>query len=131
MTTNTIEPITAQHNTTTQGKPALEMFELESRKGVTRELTSTPTAAASTKKGSGSKSKQQQATASGGSGPASPATEGRAADFVEALAYSREHYVVMLGDMVDKPTDPKEVAKVGRWVGIHACCFFRAVDWVG
>lgn len=108
------------------------MFERESRKGVTRELTPTPTAAASTKKGSGSKNKQQQATASGGSGPASPATEGRAADFVEALAYSREHYVVMLGDMVDKPTDPKEVAKVGRGVGIHACGgFFRAVDWVG
>lgn len=98
------------------------MFERESRKGVvTRDSPAAPApvAAAAAAKAKGAKGGKKQATASGSS-PASPA-EGRAADFVEALAYSREHYVVMLGEMVDKPKEPKEVAKVGgrgieRWI---------------
>lgn len=91
------------------------MFERESRKGVTRDSPAAPApaAAAAAAKAKGAKGGKKQATASGSS-PASPA-EGRAADFVEALAYSREHYVVMLGEMVDKPKDPKEVAKVWTW----------------
>lgn len=85
------------------------MFERESRKGVTRD-SAVASAAAAVAKAKGAEGGKKQATASGSS-PASPA-EGMAADFVEALAYSREHYVVMLGEMVDKPKDPEEVAKV-------------------
>ena len=127
-------------------KAALEMFETESRKGVTREpLAGTQVAYAAAeaaaeaaggkKNGSGNKGKKPVATGKGdattspsSNGGASSSAGVRAADFVEALAYSREHFVVMLGNMVDKPTEAAEVDKINQLGAYYKPWFFKHVE---
>jgi Delta24-sterol reductase len=53
-------------------------------------------------------------------------TEGEeAADFVEALAFSRERFVVMLGTMADRPPSADKVNAIGMW---YKPWFFKHVE---
>ena len=122
----------------TNGDKALEMFEKESRKGVNRPPlagTQVAYAAAADAKKAKEGGKEGGVTGKGeGEEGTSPVGGGRergredAADFVEALAYSREHVVVMLGTMVDKPEGGREGGKVNALGKFWKPWFFKHVE---
>lgn len=114
----------------TNGGKALEMFERESRKGVNRPpLAGTQVAYAAA---ADLKKRMEGGVTGKGEGDegSSPVGGGRedAADYVEALAYSREHVVVMLGTMVDTPEGGKEAGKVNALGKFWKPWFFKHVE---
>lgn len=129
---------------------ALEMFERESRKGM--KVPAGPEAvggkgeggaavAAAASNGNGGTNKkaaagqgEDTAAAAAAASVRSPATstnnaaadiEGEPAGFVEALVYSPEKFVVMLGDMLDAPKDTSKINAIGNF---YKPWFFKHVE---
>lgn len=73
---------------------ALELFERESRKGTRTKISTVPSNGQDKPNGVDKKASRSD-------------EDEEAADFVEALAYSRDKFVVMLGTMTDLPSNGK------------------------
>lgn len=139
-----------QYYAFTNGKEALTMFERESRKGVRRPaLAGTQVALSEFAEGRAVEPRGGKEVNGGTGGPTgkgegdvpspSSTSGGRvgrredaggedAADFVEALAFSKEHVVVMVGTMVDKPTGRREAGKVNAIGKFWKPWFFKHVE---